>query len=204
MQTHTIRTFEELTGPVIFVTENATGVKVRGMRYWLNRPRNDFEDDRAPQLGETWRFKYETVERADGDVARFVREEELIEDAAPDRRPIFDVPERPDYEDTEWFWLIRDERGGVYAQTYRDYIASDAWRRRADLRLHKDEYICQAGLPGCMTAATQVHHVTYNHLGCEPIWDLESVCGDCHALLTSIDRKKPMLQRNGQAMPSRE
>lgn len=184
------RRIEEITGTVIYVTDGATGVKVKGCRYWLNRPRAEFEDARAPRRGEIWRFVYEVIERADGDVLRFVRDEELIETSDSPQVQLT-MMDRPNYEDAEWFWAIRDERGGVFSGTYQEYIASDAWRRRADQRLALDEYKCTATLPGCTISATQVHHKSYTHLGCEPMWDLESVCGNCHALLTSMDKKQP-------------
>lgn len=184
------RSIEEVAGPIIYVTDGATGVKVKGYRYWLNRPRVEFEDARTPKRGEVWRFTYEAIDRADGDVVRFVREEERLEDAeeVPSQLTMM---ERPNFEDAEWFWAIRDERGGVFKGTYQEYIESEAWRRRADQRLALDGHKCTANLPGCTIGASQVHHVTYSHLGCEPMWDLMSVCGNCHALLTSMDKKQP-------------
>jgi hypothetical protein len=60
---------------------------------------------------------------------------------------------------------------------YERYIHSSAWRKTADQRLAMDKNIC----PVCGGAATDVHHLTYEHFGHEPMDDLVSLCRKCHA-----------------------
>lgn len=60
---------------------------------------------------------------------------------------------------------------------YSEYILSAEWRDKRNMVLERDGYLCQ----GCLrNKATQVHHLTYEHLGCEFMWELVSVCDECH------------------------
>lgn len=59
---------------------------------------------------------------------------------------------------------------------YERYIHSAAWRKIADQRRDADEHIC----PVCGGEATEVHHLTYEHFGHEPMDDLVSLCKKCH------------------------
>jgi 5-methylcytosine-specific restriction endonuclease McrA len=70
-------------------------------------------------------------------------------------------------------WLLAERQ-----QTYESYLESDAWRAKRAQALARDEGLCQS----CrMSLATQVHHLTYAHLGDELLFELISVCNDCHA-----------------------
>jgi hypothetical protein len=43
--------------------------------------------------------------------------------------------------------------------------------------LERDNYLCQA----CLTnRAEQIHHLTYNNIYDEPLYELLSVCKRCH------------------------
>lgn len=63
---------------------------------------------------------------------------------------------------------------------YQAYMGSDAWRQKRLLVLERDQHKCQARMKGCTIRAEQVHHVSYEYLGDEPLWDLQSVCLNCH------------------------
>lgn len=60
---------------------------------------------------------------------------------------------------------------------YGEYMRSTTWkekRHRVFLRCHG---ICEA----CgVEAATQVHHLRYDNVGREPLFDLVGVCASCH------------------------
>ena len=63
-------------------------------------------------------------------------------------------------------------------QEYDAYLLTDAWRAKRAQALARDRGVCQ----GCFQRpATQVHHLTYAHLGDELLFELMSVCDDCHA-----------------------
>ncbi len=60
---------------------------------------------------------------------------------------------------------------------YAAYLQSDHWRRLRKQVLERDKYQCQ----GCLMAeATEVHHLTYAHRGSELLFELVSVCDECH------------------------
>lgn len=65
---------------------------------------------------------------------------------------------------------------------YDKYLCSDAWRKKRDLALERDNHRCRL----CNNSkGLQVHHRTYestweNGLGNEPIEDLTTLCRRCH------------------------
>lgn len=74
----------------------------------------------------------------------------------------------------------------VLSPEYKQYMESDEWNDRRLKVLERDEYVCQA----CWAQrATEVHHLIYDHLFNEPLFDLVSVCHDCHEMLTQHDRE---------------
>lgn len=69
---------------------------------------------------------------------------------------------------------------------YNDYLRSPAWRAKAEAVIRRAGGVCEA----CGTArATQAHHVTYRHVGAEPLFDLRAVCRPCHERITEMDRR---------------
>lgn len=61
---------------------------------------------------------------------------------------------------------------------YDDYLRSDDWKRRAAKILNRANGICE----GCLTnPASDVHHLTYAHLGQEFAFELVALCRPCHA-----------------------
>jgi 5-methylcytosine-specific restriction endonuclease McrA len=67
---------------------------------------------------------------------------------------------------------------------YKRYMNSPGWKHKRLQTLKRDGYLCQA----CLKAtATEVHHKSYLHFSHEPLFDLVSVCGPCHAFLTKYD-----------------
>lgn len=74
-------------------------------------------------------------------------------------------------------WLF--ETGRKHRRDYyRDYLKSDAWKRKRYVVLKRDNWRCVY----CGERATQVHHTKYAkyNIGKEPIEWLVSVCKDCH------------------------
>jgi hypothetical protein len=70
-----------------------------------------------------------------------------------------------------------DERWAGRRLAYEAYLLSEAWRNKRAEALRRDHGVCQ----GCRAQpATQVHHLTYAHLGDELLFELISVCADCH------------------------
>ena len=61
---------------------------------------------------------------------------------------------------------------------YREYLKSDAWKRKRYVVLRRDNWTCQY----CGNKATQVHHLRYAKykIGKEPIKWVISLCASCH------------------------
>ena len=61
---------------------------------------------------------------------------------------------------------------------YALYLESPEWKERRRLTLERDKYKCQ----GCQRApATEVHHLSYKNRGDELLYQLTSLCRECHA-----------------------
>lgn len=60
---------------------------------------------------------------------------------------------------------------------YNAYLTTPAWRARRELVIARAEGMCE----GCRKRrATQVHHLTYDHVGNEFLWELVAICDTCH------------------------
>lgn len=61
---------------------------------------------------------------------------------------------------------------------YAAYLTSPIWKAKRDKVLKRARGICE----GCLEAtATEVHHLTYNHIFDELLFELVAVCESCHA-----------------------
>jgi len=93
--------------------------------------------------------------------------------------------------------------------TYQSYINGSRWRnnpaRLAEIEAagfrcricntHKDE------------AQLEVHHRTYERLGCERVDDLTTLCRDCHYVVTDMLRRRryvPRRPRSADVIPAIE
>ncbi len=67
----------------------------------------------------------------------------------------------------------------------QSYYKSDAWAacRQAKRGAADGGLSCEAQLPGCTGDDDHIHHKSYEHLGCEPLWDLAAVCHHCHDII---------------------
>lgn len=102
-------------------------------------------------------------------------------------------------QDDEKFW-----------KRHEDVMLSERWKKIRRLVLARCSGVCE----GCgEEAATQIHHETYERLGCEMLFDLRGVCRQCHdrfharrsasILLSSLTNRGFSLRvENGQIMVS--
>jgi hypothetical protein len=67
---------------------------------------------------------------------------------------------------------------------YNDYIKNDPrWRALSNKAIERAGGVCE----GCGNRpATQAHHLTYEHLGNEFLWELRAVCRQCHERVHNI------------------
>lgn len=78
---------------------------------------------------------------------------------------------------------------------YNEYIQSAKWKEKRNRRVAIDRYRCQK----CgSTSKLNVHHLSYEHLGDEPMEDLITLCESCHA---AVHGKAPI--NPSDSMPSR-
>ncbi len=73
------------------------------------------------------------------------------------------------------------------SKKHQDYLKTIEWQEKRDEVLRRDNFTCQSCLK---KRATQVHHLTYDHFGSEPLFDLISVCDECHQMISEMDEKK--------------
>ena len=76
-----------------------------------------------------------------------------------------------------------------WRRKYNEHLNSEEWQAIRALALKRDKHLCQ----GCMTEpATEVHHLSYENMGQELLWELISTCRACHAKVhaktTAYDR----------------
>lgn len=78
-------------------------------------------------------------------------------------------------------------------EVYRRYLESPEWLERRRLVLLRDRMVCQ----GCHKArAVEVHHLTYDHIGRELLFELVSLCAACHEVAHS--KKVPLDESEDQ------
>lgn len=81
----------------------------------------------------------------------------------------------------------RDEENARWWRWYNNYLQSPGWRVRRRKVLARANHQCEA----CLEArATEVHHLTYDHAGDEPLFDLVAICALCHDSITIQDRAR--------------
>ena len=69
-------------------------------------------------------------------------------------------------------------------KVYRRYLASDAWQRRRSRVLQRAGGRCE----GCGEhPATEVHHLTYDHVGDEFLFELVALCSECHRRIHGLE-----------------
>lgn len=66
----------------------------------------------------------------------------------------------------------------ITREQYADYLRSEEWAARRTKVMQRAGGICE----GCRDRpAEEVHHLTYEHVTQEFLFELVAMCGDCHA-----------------------
>jgi len=72
---------------------------------------------------------------------------------------------------------VQEEQNKEWWATYNAYLKTPAWEKRRRLVFSRARGICE----GCgEREATQVHHLSYEHVTRELLWELRAVCNGCH------------------------
>lgn len=101
--------------------------------------------------------------------------------------PLFDEEKLQAYYDRQ-----QQKRQADYAveldekrKVYYEYLKSDKWKLKRDKVMLRDKNVCQA----CLTrTATDVHHLTYERIYNEPLFDLVAICRPCHEKIHELER----------------
>ncbi|WP_229969376.1 HNH endonuclease [Pontibacter harenae] len=73
-----------------------------------------------------------------------------------------------------------------FLEEHTEYLLTDEWKKRRELVLKRDNFVCQSCLE---KKATQVHHKSYRYWKNEPLFELVSVCHSCHEAITEMNRE---------------
>lgn len=119
-------------------------------------------------------IKYEELPFADMDRAK------LFEDI--DCEKISDIYKRY-YKKKKYF--LKEKSRELFLEEHDLYLQTEDWRKRRELVLKRDNFLCQSCLD---KKATQVHHTSYRYWKNEPLFDLVSVCDECHTIITQMTR----------------
>lgn len=91
----------------------------------------------------------------------------------------------------EWQEKARIEREAQdreWLAWYNQYLESEEWQQKRSMVLKRANWICE----GCgKNRANQVHHLTYERVGHEMLFDLVAICKDCHESIPSKFRRTP-------------
>jgi len=75
------------------------------------------------------------------------------------------------------YWRQK-ERDSKWWKNYKQYLQTDQWKRKRELVLDRANQLCE----GCRERpATEVHHLTYDRVFDEFLYDLVAMCDVCHA-----------------------
>jgi hypothetical protein len=89
---------------------------------------------------------------------------------------------------------IRIQRTGAegFEREYASYLKSPEWGRRRSKVLQRANGMCE----GCLERkATQVHHLTYDHIYNEFLFELVAVCDECHLRIHPEKHEHPQEQQ---------
>jgi 5-methylcytosine-specific restriction endonuclease McrA len=93
-------------------------------------------------------------------------------------------PKRMQIEYSEQLGADRERQAEQWRADYEAYLLSPEWDDKRALVLKRARGVCE----GCgEVPATEVHHLTYSHVGNELLWQLVAVCRNCHARVHGIE-----------------
>lgn len=95
---------------------------------------------------------------------------------------------RRDIAETERSWLkteLKHLSSWLHKRNYALYLESSEWKAKQRAVLKRDDYRCTI----CSAPAEHIHHLTYDRIFDEPLYDLVSVCIACHEIIHTLDKK---------------
>ncbi len=94
------------------------------------------------------------------------------------------APEYDNDQENQWnnqktsaYEAVRARFRNKRVDDYGEYLSSDNWTRKREKVIARAQGICE----GCgEKSATEVHHISYEHVGNEFLFELVAVCSECH------------------------
>lgn len=81
---------------------------------------------------------------------------------------------------------ILEEHKEKFWQGYDSYLSSDKWKLKREAVINRANGICE----GCgKESASEVHHLSYEHVGDEFLFELVAICAVCHERIHPEDDK---------------
>src|SRR5262249_7450162 len=74
--------------------------------------------------------------------------------------------------------ISRERLAELRAMDYSEYLQTPEWQATRKRILKRDRYTCQSC--SMTNVILNIHHLTYERLGCEDDQDLVTLCEDCH------------------------
>lgn len=75
----------------------------------------------------------------------------------------------------------------ISRELYADYLRSQEWAARREKVMQRAVGLCE----GCrVKSASDVHHLSYEHVTEEFLFELVALCGDCHARIHGVTSKR--------------
>lgn len=81
------------------------------------------------------------------------------------------------------------EQRALWNQAKKNYLQSQNWQRLRQAKFEEVKGKCQAQMKQCQIYASEIHHISYWHIGDECLWDLRAVCRSCHAKVSKFGGK---------------
>lgn len=86
-------------------------------------------------------------------------------------------------------WVESNRHTHSWWTWYKAYLDSPCWKARRKDVIRRAGGIREAcGADGLRPWEFEIHHLTYERVGREPLYDLVAVCAECHAQLTEWKR----------------
>lgn len=80
----------------------------------------------------------------------------------------------------EFIQSKNDSESRDWWKWYNEYLQTPQWKRISAMVIARANGICE----GCgVNPARHAHHLTYEHVGNEPLFELVAVCSECHQRL---------------------
>lgn len=105
-----------------------------------------------------------------------------LEDNGPTYNRYFNEYSRPFHEkqkqkQQEEYQRQSKEKRDIWFKEHNEYLQTPQWKNIRQKVLKRDNYLCQ----GCLESqATEVHHLSYDNWRNELMFELISVCYNCH------------------------